>query len=101
MRAVMCAGQLGLQLERLSVTAHGFIVAPGLGERDRHVLQHAVIVRLIPERKPIGRQRGVVIALSFEHERFVEIIEALRLDLSGGLAAEYAAPPGHSVGIGC
>ena len=60
-----------------------------------------MVVRLVTERKTVGRQRGVVIALSFEHQRFVQIVEALRLDLSRGFAAEDAAPPGHSVGIGC
>src|SRR5262245_16704345 len=72
-----------------------------LRERNRHVLEHAVVVRLVAKRKPIRRQGCVVIALSLEHERFVQIVEALRLDFTRGLAAEYAAPPGHSVGIGC
>ena len=60
-----------------------------------------MIIRLVAKREPVGRQGSVVIALSFEHERFVQIVEALRLDLTWGLAAEDAAPPGHAVGIGC
>jgi len=97
---VVRSRQLGLELERPSIAAHGFFVAARLREGDRHILKHAVIIRLVPQRKPIRRQRGVVIALSFEHQRFVQIVEALWLDLTRGLAAKGAAPPGHAVGIG-
>ena len=96
----MRARQLGLEIEGLSIAPDRFVVSAGFRERDRHVLEDAVIVGLVAQRKPIRRQGSVVIALSFEHERFVQIVEALRLDFTRGFAAKHAAPPGHSVGIG-
>ena len=96
----MGSRQLRLQFERLPVAADSLIVTARLRERDRHVLEHAMVVRLVTQRETIRRQGGVVVALSFEHERFVQVIEALWLDLTRGLAAEDAAPPGHAVGIG-
>jgi hypothetical protein len=94
------ARQLGLEIERFSIAPDRFVVSTGFRERDRHVLEDTVIIRLVAEGKPIRRQGSVVIALSFEHERFVQIVEALRLDITRGFAAKHAAPPGHSVGIG-
>src|SRR6266571_5778746 len=45
--------------------------------------------------------RRVVVALAFEGERLVEIVEALGVDLVGARAAEQAAPETHGPKIAC
>src|SRR3989442_7267750 len=52
-------------------------------------------------RQPIRGQRGLVIALAFERERLVQIIEALGFELINARAAEEAAPETHAPKIAC
>ena len=62
----------------------------GAAEGDREVLQDARIVRMVPQRETIRRDRGVVVALTFQGQRLVQVVQSLRLGrLAGGwLAAE-------------
>src|SRR5206468_8398379 len=75
--------------------------APRLGERDRHVLQDARVVGVVAQRQPIRREGRVVVALAFQGECLVQIVEALRVDLVGARAAEQAAPETHGPKIAC
>jgi len=52
---------------------------------------------MIAQRQTVRGQGRVEIALTFQGERLVEIIEALRLEVSVRLAAKQAAQPGHAV----
>src|SRR2546427_6425997 len=72
------------------------VEAPRLGEGDRHVLENAGMGGMVAQRQPIRGQRGLVIALAFERERLVQIIEALGLELIDARAAEEAAPETHA-----
>ena len=76
---VMRAGKLWLDLERAAIAAYRLVWPASSRIRDRHVLKNAVIRRLIPESERVRRQRGLVIALTFEREALAEIVEALLL----------------------
>ncbi len=76
--AVVGAGEVRIQLEGPSIVADRLVMAIGLGERDRDVLQHPQIGRMVPEREPVRRQGSIVVALAFEGESLIEVVEALR-----------------------
>src|SRR3989449_5863600 len=89
--AVVRAGQIPIELERAAIVPDRLVEAPRLGEGDRHVLENAGIGGMVAQRQPIRGQRGLVIALAFERERLVQIIEALGFELIDARAAEEAA----------
>ena len=90
---VVRAGQLGVELEGAPIRTDRLVHPPGARERDRHVLEDARIVGMIPHRQPVRRQRRVEVALTLQRQRLVEIIEALRLRAVVRLAADQAAEP--------
>src|SRR5687768_13909778 len=95
--AVVRTRQLGIELERAAVGADRLVHPAGAGEGDRHVLEDLGIVRMIPHRQAVRRQRRVEVALTLQRQRLFQIIEALRLRAVVRLAAaEQAAEPGHS-----
>src|SRR2546429_3836298 len=56
---------------------------------------------MVAQRQAIRCEGRVVVALAFEGERLVEIVEALGVDLVGARAAEQAAPETHGPKIAC
>jgi len=90
---VVRSGQLGVELEGPSIRPDRLVHAPGAREGDRHVLEDAGIVRVIPHRQAVRRQRRVEVALTLQRQRLIEIIEALRLWAVVRLAADQAAEP--------
>src|SRR5213082_996361 len=56
---------------------------------------------MIAQRQPIRGESRLVVALAFEGERLVQVIEALGLDVIGARAAEQAAPETHAPKIAC
>src|SRR2546430_16235959 len=56
---------------------------------------------MVAQRQAIRCEGRVVVALAFEGERLVEIVEALGVDLAGARAAEQAAPETHGPKIAC
>src|SRR5438132_7018159 len=50
---------------------------------------------MVAQRQSIRCEGRVVVALAFEGERLVQIVEALGVDLVGARAAEQAAPETH------
>ena len=90
---VMGTRELRLNFERSPVAPDRFGLSSGAGIRDRHVLQNAMIRRLIAQRELIRRQRGFVVTLTLEREALAQIIEALLLAL--GFATAEATPERH------
>src|SRR5690606_6372065 len=74
---VVRAGERGVDLQRLAIRADRLLHAPDLRERDGEVLQDLEVVRSLPQREPVGRHRRVEVPLTLQHQRLVEIIEAL------------------------
>src|SRR5437660_11186373 len=99
--SVVGARQLAVQLERAAVVSDRLVDAARLGERDGHVLQNAGVVGMIAQRQAIRGESRLVVALAFEGERLVQVIEALGLDVIGARAAEQAAPETHGPKIAC
>src|SRR3989441_842159 len=56
---------------------------------------------MIAQRQPIRGQSRLVVALAFEGERLVQVVEALGLDVVGTRAGEQAAPETHGAKIAC
>src|SRR5438309_8740055 len=56
---------------------------------------------MIAQRQAIRGESRLVVALAFEGERLVQVIEALGLDVIGARAAEQAAPETHGPKIAC
>src|SRR2546426_3075785 len=56
---------------------------------------------MVAQRQAIRCEGRVIVALAFEGERLVEIVEALGVDLVGARAAEQAAPETHGPKIAC
>src|SRR2546425_6054847 len=56
---------------------------------------------MVAQRQSIRCEGRVVVALAFEGERLVQIIEALGIDVVGARAAEQAAPETHGPKIAC
>ncbi len=79
--AVVGPGKCIVYVESATVIANGIVRAMRLGERNRHVLQDPKIVGVISECEAIGGERRIEVALPLQGERFVQVIEALRLDL--------------------
>src|SRR5207249_3542578 len=98
---VVRARELAVELQRAAIVPDRFVDAPRLGERDRHVLENARVVGMVAQRQAIRCEGRVVVALAFECERLVEIVEALGVDLVGARAAEQAAPETHGPKIAC
>src|SRR6266853_874452 len=101
--AVVRAGERGVELERAAVMPDRFVEAAGLGEGDRHVLENARVVGKIAQREPVRRQGGVVVALTLERQRLVEVVEAMGFEIVALRAAssEQAAPETHGPKIAC
>src|SRR5205814_9667706 len=93
--------EVALELERAAVVPDRLVDATRFGERDGHVLENARIVGVIAQGQPVRRERRLEIALAFEGERLVEIVEALRCDVVCAQAAEQAAPETHGPKIAC
>jgi hypothetical protein len=74
---VVRAREPRLDRERASVAAYRLVELTELRVGDCHVLEDLVIVRPLAEGEPVGRQRGVVIALAFQRECLVEVVEVL------------------------
>src|SRR5690242_1365310 len=92
---IVRARELRRDLQGPAIASHGIVETACLRERDRHVLQDLWIVRPIPQREPIRRQRRVVVALPLQCQRLAQVIETLWLHAALGFAADQAAPPGH------
>src|SRR5436305_6689362 len=56
---------------------------------------------MIAQRQPIRGESRLVVALAFEGERLVQVVEALGLHVIGTRAAEQAAPETHGAKIAC
>src|SRR2546428_6417711 len=56
---------------------------------------------MVAQRQAIRCEGRVVVALAFEGERLVEIVEALGVDLVGARAAKQAAPETNGPKIAC
>ena len=97
--SVMRRRQRGGKLECPSVATNRLVRALHARIRDGHVLENTDVVRLLAESKAVRRQRRVKVALAFQSERLLEIIEALRLLLAIRLATHQAAQPGHACAI--
>jgi len=80
-QAIVRAGELWLDVQSATVTPYRFGLSSGARIRDRHVLENAVIGRLVAERELVRRQRGFVITLTFEREPLAQVVEALLLAL--------------------
>src|SRR5258705_12857561 len=95
-KTIMRAREPRLDCESAPVAADRLVELTELRVSDCHVLEDLVIVGPLTEGEPIGRQRGVVIALAFQRECLVEVVEVLcsrRLRL----AASEAVPELHLV----
>jgi len=64
--AVVCTGERAVELQRAPIVTNRFVEAARLGERDRHVLEDARVVRVIAQRQSVRRQRRVIIPLTFQ-----------------------------------
>ena len=95
---VVRAAQLRIEIERAPVTAQRILETPRLRKRDRHVLEDARIARPVAQGETVRGERGIVIALSLECERFAQIVEPLWLRGRVGTTAGEPAPPGHAFG---
>src|SRR5439155_743809 len=56
---------------------------------------------MIAQRQPIRGESRLVVALAFEGERLVQVVEALGLDVVGTRAGEQASPETHGAKIAC
>ena len=63
---VMSPGKLGLNFESAPVAPNRFGLSACSRVRDRHVLQNAMVGRLVAERKLVRRQSGLKITLTFD-----------------------------------
>ena len=95
-KTVVRTAQLGIEIEGATIAAHGILESAGLRERDRHVLQDARIARPVAQGETVRGERGVVIALALERERFAQIVQSLRLGRRVGITTGEPAPPGHA-----
>src|SRR2546421_576717 len=95
--SVVRARQLGVELERSPIRSDRLVQSPRTREGDRHVLENARIIGMIAQRQTIRREGRIEIALTFQGERLVQIVEALRLHATVRLAAEETAQPGHAM----
>src|SRR5665647_2888338 len=91
--AVVRAGKLRLNFESTAIAADCLRLPTRPRIRDRHVLEHTVIRRLVAECKLVRRQSGLKITLTLEREPLAEIIEALLLILR--FIAAKATPERH------
>lgn len=91
----MGPGQRVVQLQRLAVESDGLVGPVGFGVGDRHVLKHTEIGWVVPKSESIRCQRRIVVALTFQGERFVQIVEPLRFEITSTAAPEQAVPEGH------
>src|SRR5687768_627067 len=94
--SVVGARKLRVELEGPAIGTHGVVELTRLGEGDRHVLENARVVGLIPQRQAIRGQRRIEVTLTLERERLGEVVDALRPDMLG-VPAEDTAPPGHGI----
>ena len=78
---IMRARELRLNVERPAIAANRFGLSSGARVRDRHVLENAMVGGLIAQRELIRRQRGFVVALTFERQPLAQVVEALLLAL--------------------
>ena len=93
---VMRSGQIRTQLERPAVGTNGVVHPSRFRICNGHVLQHDVIVGPVAQRKTVRRERSVVVTLTFERQRFAEVVEALRANFVIGLSSEEPTQPGHA-----
>src|SRR5215831_14398922 len=100
--SVVGAGQVGLDVERVTIVPNRFFWPMRFCERDGHVLQNLGVVGAIPKRELVRRQRGVVVPLSLQRLRLAQVIQALGLQAAIRFPDDQATPPGHanSEGIG-
>ncbi len=70
----------------------------GLRKRDRHVLEHPRISRVIAHGETVRGKGSVVIALSLLRQGFVEIVQPLRFVRPTSAASEEAVPETHRRG---
>ena len=99
-KPVVRAGQQRIQFERAPIGPDRFLQPAGTGKRDGHVLEDARIIGMIAQRKAIGGEGRVEIALTLQGKCLVEVVEALRLESTIRLAAQHAAQPGHAMRSG-
>ena len=91
----MGADQTVVQLERPLVMPDRFFGLAGLGDGDGYVEENARVGGVVPESQPVRRERGLEVALPFQGQTLVEIVEALRPQRLPGLRAEQASPEAH------
>ena len=77
----MRAGELGLDVESPAIAANRLGLSSGARICDRHVLENAMIGRLIAQRELIRRQGSFVITLTLERQPLAQVVEALLLAL--------------------
>ena len=92
-KPVVSARQLRLNFECATIASNCFRLPAGSRVRDRHVLENAVVRRLVAERELVRRQSGLKVTLTLEREPLAEIIEALLLILR--FVAAKATPERH------
>ena len=88
--AVVRTHQAFVQLEGALVVADGLFGLARLGEGDRHVQQDARVGRVVPEREPVRRERGLEVALPLERQPLVQVVQPLRAQRLPRSLAEQA-----------
>ena len=92
-QAVVGAHQRRIHLERATVEADRLLLLRRLGERNRHVEHDAGVVRVVPMGQPVRGQGRLVVPLTLEGERLIEVIQPLRAEIV--LAPEKSSPDTH------
>src|SRR6185312_11758524 len=96
-QAIVRAAQLRVDFECPAIAADGVVQSSGSRIRDRHVLEDALIVGLIAQCEPVRRERGVVVTLALQRQRFAQVVETLWARRVRRSTTRQAAPPGHAM----
>ena len=95
-QAVVGSHERAVDVESFAVIADRLVVLVRLGKGDGNVLQHADVGWVVAQRQAVGGQRGVEIPLPFESQGLVQVIQALRPEITAIAGLEETIPEGHS-----
>ena len=62
---------------------------------NRHVLKYARVGWVVPQCQAVGRQGGIVVALTLQGQRLIEVVEPLWLQIRATGSSEEAFPESH------
>src|SRR5580765_3163540 len=94
---IVGAREAPIELQSPAIKTDRFLRLARLGEGDGHALENARIVGVVTEGKPIGRQRGLEVALTLERHCLIEVVQTLGPESLRLPAAEQPPPEAHRV----